>query len=89
MRLQREALAAESTSEFTETVLNKDKVWCDCPKLEFVWNHERVLSWGRYAKLTTDMTLVDEEFLKKYPQVVTCSKKFKTGGESVVERERV
>ena len=44
---------------------------------------------GRYSKLTTDMTLVDEEFLKQYPQVVTCSNKFRTGGERVVERERV
>ena len=76
-------------TEWANNQQTKVKVWCDCLKLEFLWNHERVLCWGRYSKLTTDMTLVDEEFLKQYPQVVTCSKKFRTGGERVVERERV
>ena len=76
-------------TEWVNNQQTKVKVWCDCLKLEFLWNHERVLCWGRYSKLTTDMTLVDEEFLKRYPQVVACSKKYRTGGERVVERERV
>jgi hypothetical protein len=47
------------------------KLYSEVLDWELKWNHDLYLCWGQYRKLSGKHKLVDEEFVKKFPQVKT------------------
>ena len=55
----------------------KVRMKCEILNIFVDWNHDMVKSWGQYEVLRDDFVLVNEAFVRKFPQVVKCLSTFK------------
>ena len=55
----------------------KLRIKCETLNIFVDWNHDMVKSWGQYEVLRDDFVLVNEAFVRKFPQVVKCLSTFK------------
>ncbi len=55
----------------------KVRMKCDILNIFVDWNHDMMKSWGQYEVLRDDFVLVNEAFVRKFPQVVKCLSTFK------------
>ena len=62
--------------QWRNKVNTKLRLKCDVLNIFVDWNHDMVKSWGQYEVLREDFVLVNEAFVRKFPQVVKCSSTF-------------
>ena len=55
----------------------KVRLRCEILNVFLDWNHDMVKSWGQYEVVREDFVLVNEAFVRKFPQVVKCLSTFK------------